>query len=167
MLPIRDCHESAQQTTLFQFPLCRYYGSVETQPRTMALDVGDRRIGVAITDALGLTVQGRPTRARTNLDEDIAHIRTLVEEYCVQKIVVGHPKNMDGTGSQQTEKTEVFARQLKSMLNIQVIFWDERLTSFAAEEHLKEMGLNWRKRKKHVDELAATLILEDYLSGGS
>lgn len=129
----------------------------------MALDVGDRRIGIAITDALGLTVQGRPTRIRTNLDDDIDHIRMLVEENHVRELVVGHPVHMDGTPSRQTEKTEAFGRQLESLLRIPLIFWDERLTSFAAEEHLKELGLNWRKRRKHVDELAATLILEDYL----
>jgi len=130
----------------------------------MALDVGDRRIGIALTDALGLTVQGRPTRVRTNLDDDIDHIRMLVEEEHVRKLVVGHPVHMDGTPSRQTEKTETFVRQLESVLSIPVIFWDERLTSFAAEEHLKELGLNWRKRKKNVDRMAATLILEDYLS---
>ena len=130
----------------------------------MALDVGDRRIGIAITDALGLTVQGRPTRIRTNLDDDMDHIRMLVEEDQVKELVVGHPVHMDGTPSRQTEKTEAFVRQLESVLTIPVIFWDERLTSFAAEEQLKELGLDWRKRKKHVDRLAATLILEDYLS---
>ena len=147
-----------------QFPIYRYHGPVETHPRTMALDVGDRRIGIALTDALGLTVQGRPTRIRTNLNEDIDHIRMLIEEDHVRKLVVGYPKHMDGKASHQTEKTKAFVRKMESVLSIPIIFWDERLTSFAAEEHLKELGLDWRKRKKHVDELAATLILEDYLS---
>jgi len=133
----------------------------------MALDVGDRRIGVAVTDPLGLTVQGRPTLRRTTLDEDVRRIRELVEADDVREVVVGYPRRMDGTPSRQTEKTEVFVRGLEASLAVPVVRWDERLTSFAAEQHLEEIGLDWRKRRKHVDELAATLILEDYLSRGS
>jgi putative Holliday junction resolvase len=130
----------------------------------MALDVGDRRIGIAVTDALGMTVQGRPTRVRTRLDDDIEHIRELVEENSVAELVVGYPVRMDGSSSRQTAKTENFAKELKSALSIPIVFWDERLTSFTAEQRLEEMGLDWRKRRKHVDEFAATLILEDYLA---
>ncbi len=131
--------------------------------RTMALDVGDKRIGIAVTDALGMTVQGRPTRGRKSLSADIEYIRALVEEDSVVEVVVGHPRHMDGTRTRQTEKTEAFAEHLKTALPVPVVFWDERLTSFDAEERLEEMGLGWRKRRDYVDELAATLILEDYL----
>ena len=129
----------------------------------MALDVGDRRIGIAVTDLLGVTVQGRPTRGRKNLDDDIKHIRNLVEEDGVGEVVVGYPRHMDGARSRQTEKTEAFVRQLETVLSVPVVLWDERLTTFVAEQQLEEMGLDWRKKRQHVDELAATLILEDYL----
>jgi putative Holliday junction resolvase len=129
----------------------------------MALDVGDRRIGIAVTDALGLTVQGRPTFLRRSLAEDVGHIEDLVRENAVSLLVVGHPTHMDGARTRQTEKTEAFAERLRSALGIRVVLWDERLTSVAAEEQLGSMGLSWRKRRRHVDELAATLILEDYL----
>jgi putative Holliday junction resolvase len=132
--------------------------------RIVALDVGDRRIGIAISDELGITVQGRPTRARTNPDEDVAYIRALVDENGACELVVGHPRNMDGTPSRQTRKTEEFVDRLREAIDVPVVLRDERLTSFAAEQRLEEMGLDWRKRRKHVDELAATLILEDYLA---
>ena len=131
--------------------------------RTMALDVGDRRIGIAISDALGMTVQGRPTLTRTNVEADIKHIRRLVTDNEVGHLVVGHPLHMDGSASPQSEKTEAFAERLKKVLPIPVALWDERLTSFAAEQHLEELGLDWRERRRHVDEVAAVLILEDYL----
>ena len=131
--------------------------------RTMALDVGDKRIGIAVTDALGMTVQGRPTRGRKSPSADVEYIRALVEEDGVVEVVVGHPRHMDGSRTRQTEKTEAFAEQLKTVLPVPVVLWDERLTSFDAEEQLEEMGMGWRKRRNHVDELAATLILEDYL----
>ena len=129
----------------------------------MALDVGDKRIGIAVTDALGLTVQGRPTLGRKSLSEDLEYISALVAEDRVVEVVVGHPLHLDGARTRQTEKTEAFAEYLKTALSVPVVFWDERLTSFDAEARLEEMGLDWRKRRDHVDELAATLILEDYL----
>jgi putative Holliday junction resolvase len=132
----------------------------------MALDVGDRRIGIAITDALGITVQGRPTWARTSPQADIGHLREIVETDGVAAIVIGHPLNMDGSGSAQTRKVEAFARRVEADLGVAVHLWDERLTSFAADQDLEAMGFNWKKRRKHVDELAATLILEDYLASG-
>ena len=135
--------------------------------RTMALDVGDRRIGIAISDALGMTVQGRPTLTRTNIEADIDHIRRLVTENEAGNLVVGYPLHMDGACSPQSEKTEAFAERLRKVLPIPVDLWDERLTSFAAEQHLEELGLDWRERRRHVDEVAAVLILEDYLGSHS
>ncbi len=127
------------------------------------MDVGDRRIGIAVSDALGLTVQGRPTRGRKSLAADLEHIQAMVEESGVGAVVVGHPRHMDGTRSHQTVKTEAFVQHLRSVLTVPVVLWDERLTSFDARERLESMGMGWRKRREHVDELAATLILEDYL----
>ena len=135
-------------------------------PRTLGLDVGDRRIGIAITDRLGLTVQARPTRVRTSVDADIDYLRTLIREEEVEKVVVGLPLYMDGRKSRQTERVEAFAELLRRSVDIPVIFQDERLTSFAAEQELESMGMDWRQRRQRVDELAARLILEDFLREG-
>lgn len=131
--------------------------------RILALDVGDKNIGIAVSDALLLTAQGRPTLRRTNWESDLAHLRKIVEESEVDRILVGKPLHMDGKESAQGEKIAKFANKLSKTLGIPVIFWDERLTSFAAEQHLEEMGLNWRDRKKHVDKIAAMFILQNYL----
>ena len=129
----------------------------------MALDLGDRNIGVAVSDALLLTAQGRATIRRKDLQHDIEVLRRLVEDNEVHQIVVGQPLHMDGNDSRQSHKVRAFAGQLEKQLNIPVVFWDERLTSFAAEQHLEDMGLNWRKRREHVDKIAAMIILQNYL----
>jgi len=129
----------------------------------MALDVGDRNIGVAVSDALLMTAQGRPTLRRTSWEGDLQHLRKLTEENEVSKIVVGKPLHMDGRASPQSRKVARFAMKLSKSLSLPVILWDERLTSFAAEQHLEEAGLNWRNRRKHVDKVAAMFILQDYL----
>src|SRR5207237_6994050 len=114
--------------------------------RVMALDVGEKTIGVAISDALLLTAQARPTIQRKDLKSDIDLLRRLAEENEVHEIVVGQPLHMDGKESRQSQKVARFADEVRKILNIPIIFWDERLTSFAAEQHLEEMGLNWRER---------------------
>jgi len=131
--------------------------------RVMALDVGDKTIGVAISDALLLTAQARPTIRRKAPESDIRILRTLAEENEVHEIVVGQPLHMDGQESRQGRKIAQFAADIQKALAIPVVFWDERLTSFAAEQHLEEMGLNWRKRREHVDKIAAMIILQNYL----
>lgn len=131
--------------------------------RIMALDVGDKNIGIAVSDALLLTAQGRTTLRRTAWEADLAYLRKIVEENEVDRIVVGNPLHMDGRQSPQGKKIAKFAAKLSETLAIPVTFWDERLTSFAAEQHLEEMGLNWRDRKKHVDKIAAMFILQSYL----
>jgi len=129
----------------------------------MGLDVGDRNIGVAVSDALMLTAQGRPTLKRTNLQTDLEYLRRVAEENEVTKVVVGKPLHMDGRESPQSRKAARFATKLSKTLGLPVILWDERLTSFAAEQHLEEAGLGWRDRRKHVDKVAAMFILQDYL----
>jgi putative pre-16S rRNA nuclease len=129
----------------------------------MALDVGDKTIGVAMSDALLITAQSRPTMRRTTLEKDIDSLCKLVRENQVHEIVVGQPLHMDGRQSPQSLKVAKFARKLRQAAKIPVVFWDERLTSFAAEEHLREMGMNWRRRREEVDKIAAMLILQDYL----
>jgi putative Holliday junction resolvase len=131
--------------------------------RVMALDVGDKTIGVAISDALLLTAQTRPTIRRKNLKSDLDILRGLVAENEVHEIVVGQPLHMNGKESRQSQKVACFAGELQKKVDIPIVFWDERLTSFAAEQHLEEMGLNWRKRREHVDKIAAMIILQNYL----
>ena len=129
----------------------------------MSLDVGDKTIGIAISDALMLTAQSRPTLRRRNLKTDLETLRRLAEENEVHEIVVGKPLHMDGKESPQSLKIAQFAEELKKVANLPIIFWDERLTSFEAEQHLEQMGLNWRQRREQVDKIAAMIILQNYL----
>ena len=129
----------------------------------MALDVGDKTIGVAVSDALLLTAQSRPTIRRKNLTSDLETLRRLAVENEVHEIVVGHPLHMNGKESPQSQKVAGFVDELHKVLDLPVIFWDERLTSFEAEEHLEQMGLNWRQRREQVDKIAAMIILQNYL----
>jgi len=114
-----------------------------------------------------LTAQPRPTIRRKTLKSDIEAIRRLAEENEVHQIVVGQPLHMSGDASLQSEKVTRFAEELHKSLDLPVVFWDERLTSFVAEQHLQDMGLSWRKRRKHVDKIAAMIILQDYLDNRS
>jgi putative pre-16S rRNA nuclease len=131
--------------------------------RVMGLDVGEKKIGVAISDALLLTAQARPTLHRKNLKSDISILARLAEENEVHEIVIGQPLHMSGRESQQSEKVARFAEELRNALKLPIVFWDERLTSFAAEQHLEEMGLKWRQRRDHIDKIAAMMILQSYL----
>jgi putative holliday junction resolvase len=129
----------------------------------MALDVGDKTIGVAVSDALLLTAQSRPTIRRKNLASDVETLRRLAMENEVHEIVVGQPFHMNGKESPQSQKVARFVDELHKVLDLPVIFWDERLTSFEAEQHLEQLGLNWRQRREQVDKIAAMIILQNYL----
>ena len=129
----------------------------------MALDVGDKTIGVAISDALLLTAQARPTIRRKNIKSDIETLNVIAKENEVHEIVVGDPLHMDGKQSAQSGKVARFAEELHKVVNLPIVFWDERLTSFEAEQHLEQMGLNWRQRREQVDKIAAMIILQSYL----
>jgi putative Holliday junction resolvase len=131
--------------------------------RVMGLDVGDKTIGIAISDALLLTAQARPTLRRKDLKSDIEFLRQLASENEVHQIVLGQPLHMDGRESPQSQKVARFAEELKKALDLPITFWDERLTSFEAEQHLEQMGLNWRQRREQVDKIAAMIILQNYL----
>src|SRR6266705_5567241 len=135
--------------------------------RVMALDVGDKTIGVAISDSLLLTAQARPTVRRKDIASDIEKLRRLAQENEVHEVVVGQPLHMDGRPSPQSQKVARFARKLHDATQVPIVFCDERLTSFAAEQHLEEMGLNWRKRREQVDKIAAMIILQTYLDSRS
>src|SRR6476659_1481838 len=131
--------------------------------RVMALDVGDKTIGIAISDALLLTAQSRPTIRRKDLQSDVENLRRLAAENEVHEIVIGQPLHMDGRESPQSQKVARFAEELRKVLDLPIVFWDERLTSFEAEQHLEQMGLNWRQRRDQVDKIAAMIILQNYL----
>jgi putative Holliday junction resolvase len=131
--------------------------------RVMALDVGDKTIGVAVSDALLLTAQSRPTIRRKDLTSDVETLRRLAAENEVHEIVVGQPFHMNGKESPQSQKVARFVDELHKVLDLPVIFWDERLTSFEAEQHLEQLGLNWRQRREQVDKIAAMIILQNYL----
>jgi putative pre-16S rRNA nuclease len=156
------------QPNSYKFKPAFYYspwqeGLYHQNMRVMALDLGDKNIGVAVSDALLMTAQARSTIRRKSPQYDIEVLRRLVEDNEVHQIVLGQPLHMDGRESRQSQKVRLFAGELEKQLNIPIVFWDERLTTFAAEQHLEEMGLNWRKRREHVDKIAAMIILQNYL----
>ena len=133
-------------------------------PRIMGLDVGDKTIGVALSDPLGWTAQGLKTVRRTGIKKDLQELGEIIEEYDVKKIVVGLPKNMNGTIGPQCKKVLEFNEKLSKGFNdIEIIQWDERLTTVAAERTLIEADVGRKKRKEVIDKIAAVHILQGYL----
>ncbi len=131
--------------------------------RVLALDVGKKRIGLAISDELGITAQGIETLERTRIRDDLEYLKQISSHWNVQLLVVGRPLHMSGSESRQSEYTRQFAARLKQHLGLPLIFWDERLTSVEAERALRETGASLQQRKRAVDRLAAVLLLEGYL----
>lgn len=131
--------------------------------RVLGLDVGDKTIGVAVSDPLGFTAQGIKTIIRTSKKKDIEELREICNKYEVESIVVGLPKNMNGTIGPQGEKVLSFCEYIKLNINIPIKLWDERLTTVAAHRAMLEADLSRAKRKKIVDKIAATYILQGYL----
>lgn len=129
----------------------------------MGLDVGDKRIGVALSDLLGWTAQAYDTIYRSNYEKDMKKIQAIVEQKQVGKIVVGLPKNMNGSLGPQGKKVIKFADQLKKYIGIEILFWDERLTTISAERILIDADISRSKRKTVIDKIAATYILQGYL----
>ena len=131
--------------------------------RILGLDVGDRCVGVAISDPLQFTAQGLTTIIRESKVKDLAAIESLIKEHNINTIVVGLPKNMNGTLGPQGEKVQKFAKKISNKFNIEIIYVDERLTTVSAEKILIEADLSRNKRKKVVDKVAASFILQAYL----
>ncbi len=131
--------------------------------RIMALDVGSRTIGIACSDALLMTAQGIETIRRTSLENDFNRLRELISEYEVHELVVGMPKNMNGTKGDRAEKTEEFVEKMKAVIDLPVIFWDERLSTVMAERQLIAADVSRKKRKGIIDKMAAVVILQGYL----
>lgn len=132
--------------------------------RTLALDVGDKRIGVAVSDALGITAQGLETYWRSgSTKRDVAYIVELLQRYAPCRLLLGMPKNMNGTIGEQGEKVQRFAEAIQKEWEGELVFYDERLTTMAARRVLLEADVSRGKQKKVVDKLAAVLILQSYM----
>ena len=129
----------------------------------MALDLGKKRIGLAVSDELGLTAQGIQTLQRARIREDLEKLKQIAEQWSVQKLLIGRPLHMSGDESRQSEYTNEFAERLRRHLALPVEFWDERLTSAEAERLLRQTGASLDARKRAVDRLSAVLLLQSYL----
>ena len=131
--------------------------------RILALDVGKKRIGLAVSDALGISAQGLPTFQRTRIREDLRQLAAVIRDRDISLLLVGNPLHMSGTESRQAVYTREFAERLRTETGVPVVYWDERLTTVEAERVLREANATLAQRKKAVDRLAAVLLLESYL----
>ncbi len=131
--------------------------------RAMGLDVGDRTIGVAVSDLLMITAQGVTTVKRTNIKNDINELKKIIDEYKVTKIVAGLPKMLDGTVGIQGEKVLSFLEKLKNHIDLPVELEDERFTTSISERMLIDADVKRKKRKEVIDKLAAVHILSGYM----
>ena len=159
------CSDSSNSTT----SRCSGGGSrySELVPgRVLALDVGKKRIGLAISDPLGITAQGLPTLQRVRIREDLEEIAKLCREQQVTQLLVGQPLHMSGDESRQGIYTREFAERLSEYTGLPVRYLDERLTTVQAERVLRESGISIEKRAKAVDKLAAVLLLQSFLDAG-
>ena len=132
--------------------------------RLAALDVGDARIGVAVSDELGLTVRGIGIVRRVGGRRDLDALAALLSPLAPDRIVVGLPLNMDGTEGPQAARVRAFGRRVGTHLGMPVDFWDERLTTVEAERTLREAGMSRAQRRERLDQEAAAIILESYLA---
>ena len=133
--------------------------------RILGLDVGDKYIGVAVSDLLQFTAQGVTTIKRVGKKHDFLEIEELIAEYDIKKVVVGLPKNMNGSIGPQSEKVLKFGEKIKNKFKIDVIYIDERMTTMSAERVLIEGNVRRENRKQYIDKIAASFILQSYLDG--
>lgn len=134
--------------------------------RIMGLDYGTKTVGIAVSDALGVTAQGIETITRkeeNKLRRTCARIEELIREYEVEKIVLGFPKHMNNDIGERAKKSLEFKEMLERRTGLEVVMWDERLTTVAAERTLMESGVRREDRKKYIDKIAAVFILQGYL----
>ncbi|MGI5873630.1 MAG: Holliday junction resolvase RuvX [Bacillota bacterium] len=132
--------------------------------RIIALDVGTKNIGMAVCDPLGITAQSLETiRRKGDLDADVGKVAAAAKTYGAETIVVGLPKNMNGSEGPSCEMAKSFAAEIEKVLPTPIVFWDERLTSRVAEQAMIGADVSRKKRKQKVDALAAILILQNYL----
>jgi len=131
--------------------------------RILGIDMGQKRIGLAISDKLGITAQGLTVIERGKPEADLCQLRQIILENKITKIVVGLPKNMNGSLGPQVNKVKDFIALLNHECPLEIIYWDERLTTIEAQRILIEGNLSRKKRKKVIDKLAAVIILQSYL----
>ena len=132
--------------------------------RLMAIDYGDRRIGIAVSDMLGITAQPVGFITVNGKKDAINQIKDIFLQYDISKIVFGLPKNMDGTEGERAEKTRYFAERLSEEVNVEVDFFDERLTTVYADRTLNSLNVKGRKKEGKKDSLSAVLILQGYMA---
>ena len=135
----------------------------QLRPRVLGLDVGTRKIGVAVSDPLGITAQGLETIWRENKRKDLDQLGKVISAYQVSQIVVGFPLRLSGAEGTQSQKMQVFAEDLHKRFSLPVHLWDERLTSSQANRILRDAELSIKKRGQAVDRMAAILILQSWM----
>jgi putative Holliday junction resolvase len=138
-------------------------GKSKLQQRVMGLDVGSKTIGIAVSDPLGITAQGLPTIRRKNKRTDLRALEQLIHTYKIGEIVVGYPLRMSGAEGTQSAKMAEFAEELRKRFGLPVHLWDERLTSAEANRVLRDSEMSIRRRGEVVDQLAAVLILQNWM----
>jgi len=131
--------------------------------RILGIDLGEKRIGISISDELGITAQGLPTINSIDEAEDLKNIKKVVDKYGVEKIILGLPKNMNGSLGKQAQKAISFAEKLKSSFQLPVELEDERLSTSKAEKFLIKADRSRKKRKKVIDKMSAIIILQSFL----
>ena len=132
--------------------------------RYLSLDVGDATVGIAVSDLLGMTAQGVETIHRSSLANDLARLKELMDQYETKSLVLGLPKNMNGTQGERCEVVRNFAEEIRKMVpDVEIVFWDERLSTVAATRSLLEADVSRRKRRKVIDKMAAVFILQGFL----
>ena len=133
----------------------------------LGVDFGDSRTGYAVSDALGFSANTLETFPEKNMTKVAEHTSELVKRLNVEKIVLGFPKNMNGTVGDRGKKTKAFMKLLKELVNCPIILWDERLTTVSAHNLMNETNVRGKKRKDSVDKIAAAFILQAYLDSGA
>ena len=132
--------------------------------RILALDLGKKRIGLALSDPLGLTAQGLPTLQRTNIRTDLTELDRLASQHDVRLILLGLPLHMSGDEGRQARQAREFGERLAEWTGREVRLWDERLTTVEAQRVLKSSGISIAKRARAVDQLSAQILLDSYLN---
>jgi putative Holliday junction resolvase len=148
---------------------CRssYNRRMEVSGRILAIDHGTRRMGLAVTDPLGITAQGIDTLQRKNKRADFGRLERIIREYQIKEIVLGNPLRMSGQEGTQSQKVAEFAEELRQRFQLPVQLWDERLTSAEANRLLRDAEVSTQKRVQAVDRMAAVLILQSFMQSRS
>jgi putative holliday junction resolvase len=154
---------SRQPSSLYNPCVPHSPDAASSHPRILGLDVGARRIGVAVSDPLGITAQGLETIQRQNKRRDFEQLQKVISQYDVAQIVVGYPLRMSGAEGTQAEKMQVFAEDLRQRFRVPVHLWDERLSSAQANRLLRETEMSIKRRGQVVDQMAAVLILQSWM----